>query len=100
MKKKILRTVFILMMIAGAANSSFAQRFYVKVRPSIAVATRPVCPHAGYVWVEGDWVWANNAYVWHAGYWAAPPRPHAVWVPGHWVRERRGYYWIGGRWRY
>jgi len=100
MKQVIIKSVFIVLLFAGFINKTEAQRFYIKVRPAPVVVARPACPTRGYVWVDGDWAWQRNAYVWHAGYWAAPPRAHAVWVPGHWVGERRGSYWVRGHWRY
>ena len=100
MKKQILKISLIIMLAAGMAVTGNAQRYYVKVRPTVTVAVRPAAPSNRHVWVEGDWVWRSNAYVWQAGYWAMPPRANDAWIPGHWVRSRRGSYWIAGHWRY
>lgn len=85
--------------IAGLAAN--AQRIYVHVRPArpVAVVHRPVAPSRGHVWVDEEWVPQGNRYVWHGGYWAAPPRPHAVYVRGHWTRTSRGHVWVAGYWR-
>ena len=68
-------------------------------RPAHRVVHRPPRPSARHVWVEEDWVPRGHTYVWHGGYWAAPPRPHAVWHNGHWARRGRGYVWIAGYWK-
>lgn len=77
-----------------------AQRIYVSVRPArpAVVVKRPVAP-AGAIWIDEEWVPQGKTYVWHGGYWATPPRPHAVYVPGRWVHSRRGHVWIRGYWR-
>ncbi len=58
----------------------------------------PPAPHPGWVWQPGHHFYENGRYVWHAGFYAAPPRPHAHWVPGHWAHRRDGYVWIDGHW--
>src|SRR4051794_19628742 len=100
MKKAMIKMLFVFMLVTGTVISTYAQHFYVKVRPAATVAVRrPPAPHKGYVWVSGDYTWTNNAYAWKEGYWAAPPKPRAVWVPGHWAHEKGGYYWVPGHWR-
>jgi len=83
----------------GFSQAVDAQIFYVKIRPVAPVVARPVAPSAAHVWVEGDWIWETNRYVWHPGYWALPPKHGNVWVPGHWVHTRKGDYWVRGHWR-
>lgn len=87
--------------LTAAVNVSHAQ-VIVRARlgrPAAVVVKRPPAPSPRHVWVEEDWTPSGNTYVWHGGYWAAPPRPRAVWVPGHWVTRPRGYFWKPGHWR-
>jgi len=66
--------------------------------PPPPVETLVAAPGPGYVWIGGEWIWANG-WVWRAGYWGCPPRGYSVWVGGrawhdgqHWHAER-------GHWR-
>ena len=66
---------------------------------------------AGYVWIDGHWVWTEAGWQWYPGYWEAE-RPgyvyvqgywdswggHYYWRPGTWSRYRNGYAWVDGRW--
>lgn len=98
MKKKIYRVAFFALLFTGFFSASHAQN-YVTVKPTVKIAARPACPHPGYLWVSGDWKWQGNKYVWHNGYWAAPPKKGAMWYPGHWKKDNKGYYWIPGKWQ-
>jgi hypothetical protein len=51
----------------------------------------------GYTWVQGAWVAENNQYVWHDGYWAEP-RAGFTYVDGYWDYQQNGYVWIPGTW--
>lgn len=89
--------------------------------PPDKVEVVPPAPGAGYVWIQGHWLWHNdlNDYRWVPGRWehaepvvyvsrkppkakreVASARPHRgdVWVAGHWAWEKKGYHWIAGRW--
>jgi len=99
MKKTIVKGLLMFFLATGIAQASHAQRIYVKVRPVAPVVVRTVAPSPRHVWVEGEWVWVNNAYTWHAGYWAEPPHPREVWVAGHWRRAYGGWNWVPGHWR-
>lgn len=66
--------------------------------PSAPVETVLVSPGPEYVWTEGEWVW-NGRWIWVAGHWGIPPRPHAVWVAGYWTRGPHGYIRVAGHWR-
>lgn len=48
-----------------------------------AVRVERWSPRRGYVWVNGNWDWNGNDW---------------VWVAGHYERERRGYRWRDRRW--
>lgn len=99
--KKILKAGILAAVLSMVLGTVQAQRIYVKVRPTrpAIVVNRPVAPAAGNIWIDEEWVPQGKTYVWHGGYWAAPPRPRAVYVPGHWVHGKRGHIWVRGYWR-
>jgi YXWGXW repeat-containing protein len=51
----------------------------------------------GYYWVQGSWQPRDNQYVWVDGYWAEP-RTGYVYVDGYWDYRDNGYAWVDGRW--
>jgi hypothetical protein len=53
----------------------------------------------GYVWIDGQWVWAGNQWVWYDGYWERE-RPGYVYVAGYWQRSGSGHVWVAPRWRH
>jgi hypothetical protein len=98
---KIAKTLGLFLILALVVTNSYSQ-FVVRVRPvrpARVIVRRPPPPSAAHIWVDEDWVAQNGAYVWHGGYYVAPPRHGAVYVPGHWRNTRRGSVWIPGRWR-
>lgn len=99
MKKTFLKALLMFCLVTGFAEIGQAQRIFVKVRPVAPVVVRTVAPSPRHVWAEGEWVWVNNNYVWHAGYWAEPPHPHEIWIAGHWRRAYGGWNWVPGHWR-
>ena len=72
----------------------------ITVRPAPVVVVRPAAPQAGYIWVDGDYVWDGVAaqYAWHPGYWMAP-RPGFRWIVGRWHRSHGRWFWVSGYWR-
>ncbi len=67
--------------------------------PPVQVETIPPAPSATMVWQAGHWAWANSAWTWIPGQYAAPPQQTAVWDPGHWVQQPTGgYVWVEGHW--
>lgn len=85
-----------------AVTSSMAQSIVVRVRPArpaTYVVARPTRPSPRHVWVAEEWTPNGGTYVYHAGYWAEPPRPHAIWRAGKWRHSPRGYIWVPGHWR-
>jgi hypothetical protein len=99
--KNLFRAGLFVGILSMAFITADAQRIYVGIRPSrpTVVVKRTVAPSPRHVWVDEEWVPQGNTYVWHGGYWAAPPRPHAVYVRGHWTHSRKGHIWIAGYWR-
>ena len=98
---KLAKTLTLVILLSLAGVSSYAQ-FVVRVRPARparVITRRPPPPSPRHVWVEEDWVPQGNTYVWHGGYYAAPPRNGARYAPGHWRNTRRGSVWIAGHWR-
>jgi len=74
---------------------------YVIVReapPPIVREHRPSPPSRGHIWIDGNWHWGGQRYVWNAGRWARPPHGRAVWVPPRYERGQRGYRYMPGRW--
>ncbi len=67
--------------------------------PATAQAdTQSPPPGPDYVWIQGYWVWAGNAYAWHPGYWERPPQAGYVWVAPQYEHIDRGYRYRSGRW--
>ncbi|MCX6878231.1 MAG: hypothetical protein NTW21_31130 [Verrucomicrobia bacterium] len=50
-------------------------------------------------WIPGNWVWAENRYLWRPGYWL-PLRTDWNWVPSRYCWSRRGYVYVDGYWDY
>jgi hypothetical protein len=76
-------------------------REYVIVReapPPIIREHRPSPPSRGHIWIDGNWHWNGQRYVWHPGRWAVPPHRRAVWVSPRYERHQRGYRYMPGRW--
>ena len=99
--KKILIKFCVLFFIAIAVVNFAEAQFVIKVRPApVVVKARPAAPSRDYVWVEGDWVWQGNNYIYKEGYWARPAFRGANWIPGHWKYHRRrgGWFWVPGHW--
>ena len=80
-------------------NTKADAQVWVKVKPShnVVVVKRPAAP-AGHVWIEPEWRWRRNAYVYVDGHYVKPKKAH-VWVPGHWEEGPQGYRWLRGHWR-
>jgi hypothetical protein len=87
--------------MAGALSAgAFAADVFVGVAPPRAVVeVRPARPGAEYIWTPGYHRWDGHGYVWTAGAWMRPPRPHAHWVAARWVHRPGGWVLIEGHWR-
>jgi hypothetical protein len=96
LRKTLLTSALGLMLAIGAANAEI----YVQVGPPRPVIERRVpAPGPGYIWTPGYHRWDGHAYVWTAGAWVQPPRPHARWVAHHWVHRPGGWVLVEGHWR-
>jgi hypothetical protein len=84
-------------LLMGLSACQTPARVVVVHRPHPPVVARPLPPHPGWVWIEGDWIWRGRHYVWKPGYWRAP-RPGYAWIPGHWRRVPHGWHWEAGHW--
>ncbi len=74
---------------------------YVIVReapPRVIRERRPSRPSRGHIWIDGNWHWDGQRYVWQNGRWALPPHERAVWVPPRYERDDRGYRYMPGGW--
>ncbi|HEY5408891.1 MAG TPA: hypothetical protein VIJ92_17505 [Ginsengibacter sp.] len=102
MKKNLLKISFVFIAAVLMQFSSQAQ-FVVKVRPNapVVVRARPVAPSPRHVWIDGEWVWRGNQYVYTEGRWMLPAYRGARWIRGHWKQNPRrgGWYWVPGHWR-
>jgi hypothetical protein len=67
--------------------------------PPPVMDVRTDSPGAGYVWVQGEWVWNGYSWFWVAGYWTYPPYLHAAWVPGYTWHDFNGWHYRRGFWR-
>jgi hypothetical protein len=100
--KKLSRFLVLLLVVSlFAVAKSNAQEIVIHERMHYGgpVIVRPVRPGPHHVWVAEEWVPEGGRYVFHGGYWAAPPRPGAFYVRGHWVHRPGGWVWIRGYWR-
>ncbi len=96
-RKSLLSAALGVLLTIGAAN---AAEVVVRVGPPAPIVeTRVVSPGPGYVWTPGYHRWDGNRYVWTAGAWVQPPRPHAHWVGHRWVRRNGGWVMVEGHWR-
>jgi len=96
----MLRKGLIGLVFATALAFNAAAEVVVQVAPPRAIVeTRGTAPGPGYVWVSGYHRWDGKAYVWTAGRWEQPPRPHAHWVAHRWVHRHDGWVLVEGHWR-
>ena len=101
--KKYLRIFLYLIIFTGAGtllNSCAGGYGYVSSEPYYDYEyARPVSPGEGYIWINGDWLWDNDAhtYVHQRGYWARE-RHNREYEAGHWDSRPQGKIWIKGRW--
>jgi hypothetical protein len=91
---KALAISALLLVPASAAHAQVS--FGITIGPPPQLRTSHVAPQLRQedVWVDGYWYPVGSKYVWHAGYWTAPPYSGAYWnepyhngtqyVPGYW----------------
>lgn len=96
MKKIALAALLAVGILPAVSNA----QVYVRIGPPPPVVEHyGPPPHRGWVWQPGYHTWDGHRYVWRAGVWVAPPRPHAVWVAPHWAHRRGGWVLVEGHWR-
>ena len=95
--KKLLIIIVLFTSIQFISNSSYAQRFYVKVRPALPLVIRPIAPRPDHIWIEPEWIWRGGKYDYIGGYWVAS-RVGYRYQSGYWRRTRRGEAWVVGGW--
>ena len=97
MRKIVVSTLFGLGLLMGSA---YGDEVIIRTRPPHAIVEhRGVRPSRDHIWIGGYHRWDGNAYVWTAGRWEAPPRPHAVWVAPRYEHRHGGYVFLEGHWR-
>ena len=97
--KKIISLSLAIVFVMAFTYMSSAQQFIVRVRPSAPAIVRIASPGPRHIWIDGDWIWRGNNYVYQPGYWYLP-RAREHWMPGHWKATRGGGVWIPGHWKY
>jgi hypothetical protein len=101
--KKIVVKSCLVFFVAIFMQVSLQAQFVVKVRPAapVVVSVRPLTPGPWHIWVNGEWIWRSNQYVYTEGRWVQPVYPGARWKPGHWKfhRRRGGWSWVPGHWK-
>jgi WXXGXW repeat (2 copies) len=99
MKKKLIKSLFFLVIIFTVSFSASAQ-IYVKIRPVVPVVTvRPPQPSRNHVWIDEEWEPRGHGYKYSGGHWANPPHRGYTRRSGHWQHSRRGDVWVQGSWR-
>ena len=85
----------------GFWNHASAQQVSYLPQPPQELNNQPSTPQpsANDFYVPGNWQYADNRYVWHAGYWTAV-QPDWIWVPAHYVWTPSGYLYLPGHWDY
>jgi hypothetical protein len=98
MKSQLLFAVLISEMSLIFGTGCTVQGGVVTDRPGDVVYARPAASGAGYVWVDGDWVWGGGVYHWHEGHWDHP-RAGRAWHAGNWESHAGGWRWHRGYWK-
>ncbi|RFM29760.1 YXWGXW repeat-containing protein [Deminuibacter soli] len=99
MKNKLIKLFSVALLLTAFAVNGNAQRVFVSVRPAAPVIVHPAQPSPRHIWIEGEYVWRGNNYIYQPGYWTVPPPRYRVWHPGYWRQTRGGWYWVPGSWR-
>ena len=97
MRDKLIRLVFLSVLVFAASHSASAQ-IYVTVRPNAPVIVRPLQPGPSYVWVNEEWEPYRDSYRYSAGHWASPPHAGYYRKNGYWKHTNKGHVWIKGDW--
>lgn len=95
--KTIAKISLVLLLVVSLASCAGSGYVTVSSRPDPPVYVRPVSPHPGYIWLDGDYYYRGGRYVYRPGYWAAP-RPRHTWTPGYWQQHGNGWYWKRSHW--
>ena len=60
---------------------------------------KPPRPSPYNLWVEGEWIWVGNHYMYQVGFWTVP-EPNKIFMRGHWAQWPNGeWYWVKGYWQ-
>jgi hypothetical protein len=98
MKNRLVRSIFVLILLAPAA--AWSQVSINIAPPPLPLYAQPLVPGEGYIWTPGYWSWnpADDDYYWVPGTWVLAPNPGQLWTPGYWAFEGAGYFWHAGYW--
>jgi hypothetical protein len=70
----------------------------VEPPPPLPVYEQPPCPEDGYVWTPGNWQRGSAGYFWVPGTWVQPPQVGVFWTPGYWGYADGAYGFHAGYW--
>jgi hypothetical protein len=65
--------------------------------PPMLVEIPPPEPFPDAVWTGGYWAW-HGGWIWSAGRWLAPPRPHYAWVQPYYEHRDDAVVFVGAHW--
>ncbi len=65
--------------------------------PPMLVEAPPPQPYAEAIWIGGFWTWEGR-WIWAAGRWAPPPRPHYAWVQPYYEHRGEVVVFVPGFW--
>jgi hypothetical protein len=93
--KKLLGVLVVSIAMISVASAQLV----VRIRPTHERVVRIAAPSPRHVWIDEDWRYEGNNYVYNGGRWVEPPAGYHRWIPGHWKNSpRRGWVWKPGRW--
>lgn len=68
--------------------------------PAAVVEAPPPSPGAGFVWINGSWVWGpDHHWIWEKGRWDAPPHAGMHYVPNHYHESGGRHVFERGGWK-
>jgi WXXGXW repeat (2 copies) len=67
--------------------------------PMLPIYAQPPMPQSGYIWTPGYWDWTQaTGYYWVPGTWILPPSVGMLWTPPYWGWADNAYLFHAGYW--